>query len=66
LSGFSFSSEKREEEGSSSVDPSCSCLVPFVSGVVSISTSVSSSLSSVSEVSFSFLVKMGDGILPKE
>ena len=48
------------------MDPSCSCLVPFVSGVVSISTSVSSSFSSVSEVSFSFLVKMGDGILPKE
>jgi hypothetical protein len=68
LSESSFSSEKREGEGSSSVDCSCSCLVPFVSEVVSISTFIYSSLSplsSVSEVSFSFLVTMGDGTLPK-
>jgi len=40
--------------------------VPFVSGVVSISTSVSSFLSSISSVFFSFLIKIGDGILPKK
>ncbi|KAH0437292.1 hypothetical protein IEQ34_023277 [Dendrobium chrysotoxum] len=66
LSRSSLSSEQRE--GFSSVDPSCSCLVSFISEVVS--TSLSSFLSppsSVSEVSFSFsfLVTIGDGILPK-
>lgn len=58
-----------KEKGSSSVDLSCSCLVPFVSEVASISTSVYFSLSPLSFVFgvffSSFLVIMGDGILPK-
>ncbi|KAH0676756.1 hypothetical protein KY285_024557 [Solanum tuberosum] len=41
---------------------------PFISEALSISTSLSSSLSTLSsvfEASFSFLVRMGEGILPK-